>query len=107
MRNFYLCSPNPFDEDVIMRKEHLLKESEILLSAIEEIPSESQDPLTDPEVIAKAVKIGLLDAPHLNGNPSACGKIRTRIINGECDAVDESGRPVSEEERISRIRIIL
>ncbi|HHV80126.1 TPA: cobalamin B12-binding domain-containing protein [bacterium] len=107
MRNFYLGSPNPFDEDVIMRKEHLLKESEILLSAIEEIPSESQDPLTDPEVIAKAVKIGLLDAPHLKGNPSACGEIRTRIINGECDAVDESGRPVSEEERISRIRIIL
>jgi len=107
MRNFYLGFPNPFDEDVMARKEHLLKESEILLSAIKEIPSESQDPLTDPEVIAKAVKIGLLDAPHLNGNPSACGKIRTRIINGGCDAVDESGRPVSEEERISRIMVRL
>lgn len=104
IRNFYLGFPNPFDEDVITRKEHLLKEAGVLLSAIEELPSESQDPLTDPEVIARAIKIGLLDAPHLKGNPSACGEIKTRIINGGCDAVDESGRPMSEEERISRIR---
>lgn len=107
IRNFYLGFPNPFDEDVMARKEHLLKEAEILISAILEIPSQSQDPLTDPEVIAKAIKLGLLDAPHLKGNPSACGKIKTRIINGGCEAVDESGRPISEEERISRIKMRL
>jgi len=107
IKNFYLGFPSLLDEEVIARKEHLLKESEILISSIKGLATSSKDPLIDPEVIAKAVKIGLLDAPHLMGNPSACGKIKTRIINGRCEAVDESGRPIMEEERISKLEIKL
>jgi hypothetical protein len=107
IKNFYLGFPSLLDEEVIARKEHLLKESEILISSIKGLATSSKDPLIDPEVIAKAVKIGLLDAPHLRGNPSACGKIKTRIINGGCEAVDESGRPIVEEERISKLEIKL
>ncbi|MBC7320651.1 cobalamin B12-binding domain-containing protein [bacterium] len=104
IRNFSLGFPNLLsDEEVIARKEHLVKEAKILILAIKSLGTANRDPLTDPEVIAKAIKIGLLDAPHLKGNPSACGKVKTRIINGGCDAVDDNGLPISEEERISRI----
>ena len=63
----------------------------------------AEDPLTDPDVLARAVEIGLLDAPQLKGNPYACGQVRTRIINGANYAVDEEGRVLSEEVRVERI----
>lgn len=104
IRNFNLGFPNLLeDEEVIARKEHLVEEAKILISGIRSIGSATTDPLTDPDVIAKAIKIGLLDAPHLKGNPFACGKVKTRIINGGCDVVDDNGFPISEEERVSRI----
>lgn len=104
IRNFYLGFPNLLlDEDVLFRKEHLLREAKILISAIRSLGTIDKDPLSDPEVLAKAIEIGLLDAPHLKGNPYACGKIRTRMINGGCEAVNDRGIPITEEERIARI----
>jgi len=106
IRNYSLGFPNLLlDEGVISRKEHLIKEAKILISSIKELGISGKDPLVDPEVIAKAIKIGLLDAPQLRGNPEACGKIKTRMINGGCEAVDEKGNPLSEEERIERLRV--
>ncbi|MCL4426421.1 MAG: cobalamin B12-binding domain-containing protein [Firmicutes bacterium] len=62
------------------------------------------DPLTHPLVLARAVKIGLLDAPHLVGNPAANGQVVTRIVDGACYAVDpETGRPLPEEERLANL----
>lgn len=104
IRNFNLGFPNFLaDEEVLARKEHLVKEAKLLISAIKNLGAKDRDPLIDPEVIAKAIKIGLLDAPHLKGNPHAYGKIKTRMINGGCEAVNDNGIPISEEERIERI----
>jgi hypothetical protein len=52
------------------------------------------------EVLARSVVVGLLDAPHLKGNPHACGKAHTLSVEGAIVATDESGHPLSERERV-------
>ena len=62
------------------------------------------DPFTDPVTLATAIGLGLLDAPHLKGNPSACGEVVTAIVDGACVAVDPVTRnPVPEDVRVERI----
>ena len=87
------------------RKEQLVEEAKYLLKTIQDLPSrKTEDPWTDPANLAQAVKIGLFDAPHLCGNHYAAGKITTEIRDGACIAVDpESGKPLSEKDRVSRI----
>jgi methylmalonyl-CoA mutase cobalamin-binding subunit len=92
-------------EIITKRKNELKSEAGILLDAIKKygIPF-SDDPWADPDVISKAIKSGLLDAPHFQGNPHLCGKIVTRVINGACFAIDEnSGKVLSESERIKKL----
>ncbi len=94
------------DARVQERKEELIAEAQVTLEAIRSIAGPGvDDPLTDPATLARAVKIGLLDAPHLRGNPFACGQIVTRIDRrGACIAVDpRSGCPLSEKERIAQL----
>jgi len=92
------------DSNVQRRKEQLIKEANIIINAIKAIGPKDKDPLTDPETLAKAVKIGILDAPHLKGNPACSGKLNTRVISGALYAYDnENKRIISEEERIDRI----
>jgi hypothetical protein len=90
---------------MIERKEELIEETKYLLQSIKELSSgEVEDPWTDPNNLAQAVKIGLLDAPHLCGNPYAAGKVITQLKDGASVAVDpESGKTLSERERISRL----
>src|SRR5205823_5358489 len=64
----------------------------------------SRDPYTDPDTLARAVEIGLLDAPHLRGNAAGCGKIVTRMIGGACMAAEPgTGKAIPEAERIAGI----
>jgi hypothetical protein len=93
-----------FDPKVIKRCQHLVAEANITIQAIRglAVPGTS-DPLTDPEILSRAVYGGILDAPHLRNNPFAQGKISTRIINGACLAIDGTGQPILEEQRISEI----
>ncbi|MFP4082688.1 MAG: cobalamin B12-binding domain-containing protein [Candidatus Aminicenantes bacterium] len=97
----------PFVKSSVVRerKKELVEEAKFLLAAIKEISAgKVEDPWSDPATIAQAIKIGLLDAPHLCGNPQAAGRIFTQIRNGACVAVDlESGKILKEKERISRI----
>jgi len=66
--------------------------------------SDQMDPLVDPVVLAWSIRVGLLDAPHLAGNPWAPGKVRTRMVGGCCLAVDpETGETLPEEKRVARI----
>lgn len=91
-------------ESVIKRKEELIKDAKIILEAIKEIGKDLNDPLTDADNLAEAVKIGILDAPHLVGNKEACGKLKTRLVDGTLYPYsDELGRVVTEEERINMI----
>jgi len=85
------------------RKRHLMDEAHITLAAIQDFAGPNvEDPLTDPATLAKAVKVGVLDAPQLMNNSFGRGMIRSRIVNGACEAVDESGRVIPERERLAQ-----
>ena len=82
----------------------LASEAQVTLDAIRNLADDSVgDPLTDPEVLSRAVTTGILDAPHLKNNPFARGTIQTRIIDGACLAVGASGDPLSEADRIAQL----
>ncbi len=92
------------DDKVRRWRDHLLREAQVLLRAIEQL-GEGDDPLTDPDVLAQAVQKGYLDAPHLVGSDVALGRIQTAIIDGACVAIDPgSGRPYSEEKRLQLLQ---
>ncbi len=91
------------DPRIQERKEDLVAETHVLLDAIRALALDLDEPLTDPATLARAVEVGLLDAPQLVNNPFAPGAIRTRSIDGAICAVDESGRPLSERERVARL----
>lgn len=92
------------DQQVQKRKEELISEAQWVLETIKNLGSNADDPLTDPETIAYAIEIGIIDAPHLAGNPSACGKLTTRLIDGALYAYDEKEkRVITEKERIDKI----
>ncbi len=93
------------DVAVQARKAELVSEARLLLDAICALaPSSVDDPLTDAATLAKAVHIGLLDAPHLMGNKEGKGEVAVRFDDGACRAFDrESGRVITEEERIAKI----
>jgi len=91
------------DPAVVDRKDQLVEKSKITLEAIRSLGNDKgMDPLTDPETLADAVIEGILDAPHLKNNPYAQGAIRTRILNGACEAVNEKGKRITEEKRLSK-----
>lgn len=91
------------DPAIFKRKKELLKEAKILLAAIAKLAVAGKDPYTDPNVITKAIKIGLLDAPHLRGNVYAAGKIHTSLIDGKCLTVNHNQKALSEQERIAKL----
>jgi hypothetical protein len=93
-----------YDPIILNRKDNLVHEAKYTLQAIQSLCTDSrQDPLTNPNVLAKSVTLGILDAPQLKNNPFGRGEIRTRIINGACQAVDKDGNPISESQRLSKI----
>ncbi|MGC1120340.1 MAG: cobalamin-dependent protein [Candidatus Methanofastidiosia archaeon] len=91
-----------FDPRVIQRKNQLLEETHVLIDAIKTLGNGVEDPLTDPDVLEKAVRSGLLDAPQLKGNPIARGEIKTQMVNGACYAVNEN-QVITEQERGERL----
>jgi len=91
------------DPVVQARKNQLVAEAQVTLKAISGLAGpEVKDPLADPGVLARAVAEGILDAPHLRGSAYARGDISTRIIDGACLAVDSSGLPLSESDRLAQ-----
>jgi len=101
----YGCPDMKLDKEVIKRKDQLISDTKLILEKIKQldINNEYADPLIAPEIISKAIKIGILDAPHLQGVKAACGKIRTLFVNGACVSVDKDGKLISEEERLSKL----
>jgi len=94
------------DPAVQARREELVREAQVTLQAITALAGpNTADPLTDPVTLARAVAVGILDAPHLRNNPFALGQIVTRIDQrGACVAVDPtSGQVLTEKERIARL----
>lgn len=92
------------DATVQRRKEQLIEEANIIIDAIKSIGPDDKDPLTDPETLTKAVKLGILDAPQLKGNPACSGALNTRVISGALYAYDNNKKEIiPEQERIRRI----
>ena len=90
------------DEAIQKRKEELISETMVLLNAIKELSKDRDtEPWTDPDVLTRAIKTGLLDAPNLKGNEFANGEVVTGVINGACLALSpETCKPLSESERL-------
>jgi hypothetical protein len=106
MRNAFLGMPSLLaDTRVWDAYDGLLRESLLLIGTIERFGMAlgSSDPLTDPVILAKAIRCGILDAPHLAGQPCAMGTVRTSPLNGGCRAVDSNGQPLSESERLEAV----
>jgi methylmalonyl-CoA mutase cobalamin-binding subunit len=94
--------PDPtLDPLVQARVRQLVAEAQLTLQAIRSLSPGSADPLTDPDTLGKAVRLGIMDAPHLKNSRIARGAIQTRIINGACEAVDEKGQPINESQRLA------
>lgn len=99
------CPDMKNDKSVQDRKESLIKDAKLIIKKIKSLDKNKkyEDPLTEPEIIAMAVRTGILDAPHLEGVNGAYGKLKTLFFNGANMPVDECGNIISEEERLSKI----
>lgn len=107
LKNMLFDAPDlTTDPAVLARKEELLSEVKLLLEEIKNLSRpETKDPLTDPKVLTDAVRFGFLDAPHLQGNPEAAGRVKTGIINGACRALSYDGRrALTEKERLDEVK---
>jgi hypothetical protein len=87
------------------RKNELKSEAHIILDELSKRgTAESDDPWTDAGTIYDAIKTGLLDTPHFQGNPHLYGKITTRLIDGAWYVIDrETGEKITETERIRNL----
>ena len=82
---------------------HLVSEANNTLQAIHHLGANlAPDPFTDPVTLEKAVKLGIMDAPQLQNNPFALGKIKTRLINGSCVVINLDGSLLSEAVRLEQ-----
>jgi hypothetical protein len=83
------------------RQQELVREAQVTLQAIGSLAGPGVvDPLSDPQTLSRAVTSGILDAPQLRNNPYGLGQVRTRIVKGQCLAVDERGRQLREQKRL-------
>ncbi|MFX1537041.1 MAG: methionine synthase [Promethearchaeota archaeon] len=94
------------DYAIVTRREQLKNDALLVIEAIRRLGKEqSKDPLCNPATLTRAVELGLLDAPHLQNNRIAKGKIQSRIKDGACIAIDpDTGHELPE---IKRIRMCL
>lgn len=98
------CPDMKGDKQVQQRKEQLVEEAGQILEKIKGLDTEGgADSLSSPKVIARAIKLGILDAPHLEGTAAGCGKVKTVFVNGANMAIDHNGTVLTEKERLAAI----
>lgn len=93
------------DSRIQERVEELVGEAQITLQAIRNLGKDSSaDPLIEPNLLARAVTEGILDAPQLKNNPYGRGEIQTMIDKrGACVVVDPAtAKPQDEQSRLAR-----
>lgn len=89
------------DPLVQARVAELVAEAHVLIEAIRLLGADAaEDPLSDPATLARAVQVGLLDAPQLKRNRFARGEIRSRIVNGAVVAIGPDNQPLTESQRL-------
>ncbi|PNR88289.1 methionine synthase [Petrotoga sp. 9T1HF07.CasAA.8.2] len=87
------------DPEIKARVNLLKEEAMVIIEKIKSLSPQKEDPLTDPETLYLAVKKGILDAVGLQGNSIAKGQIKSAVINGAYEAVNENGEVLREAER--------
>lgn len=92
------------DPAIQARVKHLVSEAALILEEIKNIETDLADGLVDPRVLTQSVLLGILDAPQLKNNRFGRGTIRTRIVNGGCEAINIEGNTISEIKRLHQIR---
>ena len=102
LRNNLFGMPDMTADPLIQeRKDRLVAEAQVLIAALRALGEGEEDPLTSPRVLAEAIRLGVLDAPHLKGNPYAAGVLETRAVNGAIVPVDpKTKRQLTEAERL-------
>jgi hypothetical protein len=79
-------------------------EAEVILASIRALAPEAADPWADAATLTRAIRTGILDAPHFRGNPRLCGRVVTACVDGGQEAVDPATRrPIPERERIAAL----
>jgi methylmalonyl-CoA mutase cobalamin-binding subunit len=93
------------DPRVQQRREELVGEADMLLEALQSLGEGLGYPITSPAVLARAIKLGYLDAPDLYGNEWAAGRLVTASIDGAIRAVDrDTGKVLGEPKRLEALR---
>jgi methylmalonyl-CoA mutase cobalamin-binding subunit len=90
------------DPKIIRRKDYLIEQAKITLAAIAKSSKSKGDPFIDAASLEEAVLLGILDAPQLAGNPYGKGRIRSGLIDGGWDSVDEKGEKLDELKRLEQ-----
>jgi methylmalonyl-CoA mutase cobalamin-binding subunit len=100
--NYLFGLPDMTRDPIVQeRKRQLIQEAKLIIEFIKLLGGGREDALVDPEVLAKAVRIGILDAPHLKGNPEGAGIVETRVIGGAVYAINpKTKEPMTERERM-------
>lgn len=96
------------DERIQKRKSELIKEAKVILLTLKNFSDSSAelDPWIDPLTLARAIKSGLIDAPHLKGNSEGAGILKTKMVNGACYAYDyKKDKIINETERIAKLGV--
>lgn len=84
------------------RKRRLISEANVTLNALRYLADNTEDAFVSPGALAKAIRLGILDAPHLKGNEDAAGMLVTRLVGGAVEAIDPgTGEPMSENDRLA------
>jgi len=86
-------------------KSRLIADALYIFQAIHKIIGEEvKDPLIHPPTLARAVKLGILGAPHLKGLQAASGDIHTSVVDGKSISINPTtGLNIPEFERINQI----
>lgn len=106
LKNSLFGSPDMTPDPLVQeRKAELISEAKTLINALKSLADgKDGDPLTNPSILAKAIRIGFLDAPHLKGNPDAAGLLQTKLIDGAIYAVNPSTKKmISEKSRLAAL----
>ncbi len=92
-----------FERDPVIseRREQLKSEAMKIVEAIKKLGERmgSEDPLLDPKVLGRAVRIGILDAMGLSGSGVAPGRIEIDFSEGRVDPIKD-GKVITESERL-------
>lgn len=93
------------DENILRRKEELLREAEFLITFIKTEYASFEDPIGNPYVLCDCIHKGYIDAVHIKKDERFTGNLKTKILNGCCVAIDpENGMVVSEKERLEHLK---